>query len=133
VLRRGCALVVRERRRRRIWRAVCQSAIDFTAAAEHRHAVDDELVPQELGKLTAGISALETAVPVYDERAVAVINIGVDIPATARTTAHEVLVPASTLRRRYCVGACCRPALELWRLNRASSAGWPHVQLPPSS
>jgi hypothetical protein len=72
VLRRGCALVVCERRRRRIWRAACQSAIN-TAAAEHCHAVDDEPVPQQLRKLAGGIGALESAISMDDQGAVAVV------------------------------------------------------------
>ncbi len=72
MLRRGCALVVCERRRMGIWRAACQSVIN-TAAAKHRHAVDDEPMPQQLRKLAGRIGALETAISMDDQGAVAVV------------------------------------------------------------
>jgi hypothetical protein len=100
VLRRGCALVVCERRRRRIWRAACQSAIN-TAAAQHRHAVDDEPVPEQLRELAGGLGALQCAISMDDQGAVAVVEEVVEVKATVRTAAHELLVPAPILITRY--------------------------------
>ena len=47
------------------------------AATQHRGAIDDEPVPQQISELTSGVCAFHSAVTVQHEGAVAVI----DIPA----------------------------------------------------
>ena len=63
------------------------SRLGRAAAASYRDAVDDERVSEEIEKVASGIGAVDCAVIVHDQRAVAVV----DIPATARTTAHAVV------------------------------------------
>jgi hypothetical protein len=60
---------------------------DQAAATQHGDAVDNERVPQQIRKFAPGICAVDCAVIVHDQRAVAVV----DLQATVRTTAHAVV------------------------------------------
>ena len=61
--------------------------LGHAAATQHRDAVDDERVPQEIRKFAHDIGAVNCAVFMHDQRAVAVV----DFEATIRTTAHAVV------------------------------------------
>jgi hypothetical protein len=74
--------------------------LDHAAATQHRDAVDDERVPQEIRDFASGICAIGCAVFMHDQRAVAVV----DVQATVRTPTHAVFVPAGTASMRYYVG-----------------------------
>ena len=61
--------------------------LDQAAATQHGDAVDNERVPQQIRAFARGICAVNCAVIVHDQRAVAVV----DLQATVRTTTHAVV------------------------------------------
>jgi hypothetical protein len=85
------------------------SLVGHAAAAQYRHAVDDELVSQQIWELAGGIGALKVAVRVDDQRAMAVV----DVQPAVRTTAH---------------GSCCS---SQQRQNVVLPIGVLETRLPP--
>ena len=73
------------------------------AAAYYRHAVDDQIVSQQLREQATRIRAVHAAITVHDQRAMAVVN----LQATVRTTTHAAVVPPCAVRMQYCTPACC--------------------------
>ena len=57
------------------------------AAAQHRDAVDNQRMAQEIRKFAAGIRAVDRVIIVHYQRAVAVI----DFQAAVQTTAHALV------------------------------------------
>jgi hypothetical protein len=55
-------------------------------------------VPQQIPKFAAGMCAFDRAVAMHHQRAVAVVNVTVAV----NTTAHAVVVPATSGAGRYC-------------------------------
>lgn len=95
--------------------------LGHAAATQHCDAVDDDRVPQEIRKFTSGTCAVDCAVIVYDQRAMAVIN----FQDAVGTTAHVVVVTSwhrqkAVLGRRvvdpsWDSASACRPGHQVRR------------------